>query len=95
VLTKGWEAEAEGGQGLHFKRASEVQRQNYRAAMAPCTAKTTKKAFGQLYESMHPFTTDSHEARSFTRPNTTIQACNTTQKRPLLKPTLSNAEGLH
>jgi len=31
---------------------------------------------------------DSHEARSFTRPNTTIQACHTTQKRNLLKPAL-------
>jgi len=32
------------------------------------TAKTTQKTFGQLYESMHPFTTVFREAMSFTRP---------------------------
>ena len=45
----------------------------------------TKILFVQPYESIHLCITNSHEARSITRPKATIQACHTTQKRHLLK----------
>ena len=51
--------------------------------------KTTKILFVQPYESIHLYITNFHEARSITRPKTTIQACHTTQKRHMLKPVSS------
>jgi len=84
AFTKGWERRWT--RGLHFKMASEVQKwiielyilwliycKNHRKNLANCKNPCT-------------FTTNSHEARSFTRPNTTIWACHTTQKKHLLKP---------
>ena len=52
-----------------------VQTRDYRAACAGslvADVQPTQKMFVQLYESIHLYTTDSHEARSFTRPETDI-----------------------
>jgi len=85
--------------GLHLKMASESQRQIivlYWFFSGWCATKTTQKAFGQLYKTIHPFTTGSLDARPFRRPNTAIQAFHTFQKKhqPRIY-SLSNAEHLH
>jgi len=41
-------------------------------AGAECGQKTTQKTFGKLYESIHPFSTDFHEARCLKMPNAAI-----------------------
>jgi len=81
----------EGGQGVMLQNESEIERQ----IIGLYRTKITQSTFGQLYDFMHSFTADSLEDRSFTRPDTAIQACHTTQKRHMLKPALSNADGPH
>jgi len=68
---KGVGGEAEGGQGLHSK--SRVESGDEVIGLYWLFySKTIQKTFCQLHESMYPFTTDSCEARSFTRSNTAI-----------------------
>jgi len=83
VLTKGWEAGVEGGQGVTSNGEWRSRDKIIGSFVADTQKKNNIENICQPYEPMQPFTTDSHEARTFTRPNTAIRAYQSTQKRCL------------